>query len=49
VGRRKFLEPLYGEMMETGKTHMAADIYHKYRANYHPLAQVTLDKLIDKK
>lgn len=46
VGRRKFLTPLYTEMMETGKEEMAKSIYEKARANYHPLAQRTLDELI---
>lgn len=46
VGRRKFLEPLYEEMMATGKQQMAKDIYNKYRMNYHPLAQMTLDKTV---
>ncbi len=46
VGRRKFLTPLYKEMMETGKADMAKAIYEKSRANYHPLAQTTLDELI---
>lgn len=46
VGRRKFLEPLYEEMMATGKQQMAKNIYNKYRMNYHPLAQTTLDKLV---
>lgn len=46
VGRRKFLEPLYEEMMNTGKEAMARDIYTKYRANYHPLAQGTFDKSV---
>lgn len=46
VGRRKFIEPLYEKMMETGKQDMAKEIYGKYRMNYHPLAQTTLDKMI---
>jgi len=46
VGRRKFLEPLYEEMMATGKEEMARRIYTQYRVNYHPLAQMTLDKLV---
>jgi leukotriene A-4 hydrolase/aminopeptidase len=46
VGRRKFLEPLYEEMVNSGKKDMAKTIYSKYRMNYHPLAQTTLDKLI---
>jgi leukotriene-A4 hydrolase len=49
VGRRKFLEPLYGEMMKTGKVEMAKRLYSKYRLNYHPLAQESLDKLVLKK
>ena len=48
VGRRKFLEPLYEEMMSTGKQDMAKHIYEKYKMNYHPLAQSTLDKFINK-
>ncbi len=50
VGRRKFLEPLYGEMMKTpaGQA-MAHRIYDKYRKNYHPLAQESLDKMMAKK
>ncbi len=50
VGRRKFLEPLYGEMMKTPHgTEMAKRLYAKYRKNYHPLAQESLDKMIMKK
>jgi len=50
VGRRKFLEPLYGEMMKTPKgEEMAKRLYQKYRNNYHPLAQESLDKLVLKK
>jgi len=46
VGRRKFLEPLYKQMMNTGKQEMAKRIYKQYRQNYHPLAQETLDKMM---
>jgi len=46
VGRRKFLEPLYGEMMRTGKQEMAREIYRKYRMNYHPMAQGALDRIV---
>ena len=46
VGRRKFLEPLYKEMMLTGKQDMAKRIYKAYRQNYHPLAQESLDKIV---
>ncbi len=49
VGRRKFLEPLYGEMIKTPKGKaMAKRIYQKYRMNYHPLAQESLDKMMSK-
>ncbi len=46
VGRQKFLEPLYGEMMEKSKAEMAKRIYAKYRQNYHPLTQAKLDKIV---
>ncbi len=47
VGRRKFLEPPYGEMMKTAKNApLAKQLYAKYRKNYHPLAQEGLDKLM---
>lgn len=49
VGRRKFLTPLYTEMMKSPEhAAMAHSIYGKYRGNYHPLAQETLDKIINK-
>jgi len=46
VGRQKFLLPLYGEMMERGEQELARQTYKKYRANYHPLTQVKLDKVV---
>ncbi|HXS35313.1 MAG TPA: M1 family metallopeptidase [Flavipsychrobacter sp.] len=46
VGREKFLQPLYGEMMKTGKQEMAKSLYAKYRVNYHPLAQASIDKIV---
>jgi len=47
VGRRKFLTPLYKEMMKTpaGKA-MAIDIYAKARPNYHYVAQQTMDEFV---
>lgn len=48
VGRQKFLQPLYGKMMETSQPEMAARIYDKYRENYHPLTQAKLDKIVRK-
>ena len=50
VGRRKFLEPLYGEMMKRpAGVDMAKRLYGRFRNNYHPLAQESLDKIVMKK
>jgi aminopeptidase N len=50
VGRRKFLEPLYGEMMKSATTQaMAKTLYNKYRKNYHPIAQESLDEKVNGK
>jgi hypothetical protein len=50
VGRRKFLEPLYGAMMQRDKGRdMAKDLYTKYRNNYHPLAQESIYKILTQK
>lgn len=47
VGRRKFLTPLYSEMMKTPKgQEMARRIFNRYHQNYHPLAQESLGKLV---
>ena len=48
VGRRKFLIPLYGEMAKTnsGLT-MARNIYAKARPNYHYVAVVTIDEMLN--
>ena len=47
VGRRKFLRPLYKELIKTpaGKT-WAKEIYAKVRGNYHPVAQGTIDEML---
>lgn len=47
VGRRKFLEPLYGELIKTeaGKAR-ARDIYKKARGNYHRVAVDTIDEML---
>jgi leukotriene-A4 hydrolase len=47
VGRQKFLEPLYTEMVKTGQADLAKSIYTKYRQNYHPLTQAKLDKIVN--
>ncbi len=47
TGRRKFLSPIYSEMIKTGegKT-MALAIYEKARPNYHFVATNTLDEML---
>lgn len=47
VGRRKFIQPLYVEMMKQEATQgMAKEIYAKSRANYHSVAYNTLDEIV---
>jgi aminopeptidase N len=48
VGRQKFLEPVYDELMKTGQHALAERIYAQYRKNYHPLTQARLDKIVRK-
>lgn len=47
VGRRKFLRPLYGEMIKTpeGKE-WAKRVYAKARPNYHPVTYNTIDAML---
>lgn len=47
VGRRKFLRPLYGEMIKTpeGKE-WARKVYAKARPNYHPVSYNTIDAML---
>ncbi|ELR72928.1 Aminopeptidase [Fulvivirga imtechensis AK7] len=47
TGRRKFLTPLYGELIKTeeGKK-MAQEIYKKARPNYHFVATNTIDEML---
>ncbi len=47
VGRRKYLKPLYEELVKTpeGKERARA-IYEKARAGYHPIAQNTIDGIV---
>jgi hypothetical protein len=48
TGRRKFLTPLYGELVKTDAgTRMAKTIYSKARPNYHFVATNTLDKMLE--
>lgn len=47
VGRRKFLRPLYKQMIKTpGGKEWAKRIYVKARANYHPVSYTTIDELL---
>ncbi len=50
VGRRKFIRPLYQELIKTpqGRAHANA-IYAKARAGYHPIAQASIDEVLKKK
>ena len=47
IGRRKFLMPLYTELMKTpaGRSRAKA-IYAKARPFYHPIAVESVDKLL---
>ena len=47
VGRRKFLRPLYTDLMKTPEgQERAHGIYAKARAGYHPIAQATVDSIV---
>jgi leukotriene-A4 hydrolase len=47
VGRRKFLKPLYSELMKTPEgRERALRIYKRARSGYHPIAQTTLDTIV---
>jgi aminopeptidase N len=47
VGRRKFLKPLYTELMKSAEgATMARAIYAKARPGYHPIAQNTIDGIV---
>jgi leukotriene-A4 hydrolase len=49
VGRRKFLKPIYTELLKTPEGRQRAQrIYQHARPGYHPIAQNTLDALIGK-
>lgn len=49
VGRKKFLEPLYSEMMKTekGKT-LAREIFEKAKPNYHPQTAEKIESILKK-
>ena len=47
VGRRKFLRPLYSELMKTAAGQaLARRIYARARPGYHPIARATIDELV---
>jgi len=47
VGRRKFLKPLYTELVKTEAGRLRAmSIYRKARPGYHPIAIATLDEIL---
>jgi len=49
VGRRKFLKPLYLELLKTPEgASRAREIYRKARPGYHPIAQNTIDGIVDR-
>ena len=49
VGRRKFIRPLYQELVNTPDgLQRAQSIYRKARPGYHPISQITVDDLIAK-
>jgi hypothetical protein len=50
VGRRKFIVPLYKELMaHPYSVPVAKQWYQVFRNNYHPLAQESLDKIVGAK
>ena len=48
VGRRKFLKPIYSELMKTPEGQARARaIYAQARPGYHPIAQATIDGIVN--
>ena len=47
VGRRKFVRPLYTDLMKTPEgQERAKRIYARARAGYHPITQRTVDAIV---
>lgn len=47
IGRRKFVKPLYEELVKTPEgTAQAKAIYAKARPGYHPITQTTVDEIL---
>ena len=50
VGRRKFVRPLFEELVKTPEGRKRAEaIYAKARPGYHPITAGTVDKIISAK
>lgn len=49
VGRRKFLTPLYGRMVESDQKELAQRIYRKAKSGYHSVSSNTISALLDAK
>jgi aminopeptidase N len=48
VGRRKFLRPIYSELMKSPEGQaLARRVYARARPTYHPIAQATLDAIVN--
>jgi leukotriene-A4 hydrolase len=48
VGRRKYVQPLYGELAKTpAGAETALRIYGRARPGYHPVTQAAVDKILD--
>ena len=48
IGRRKFIKPLYEELVKTNAgRRRARDIYRKARPGYHPIAVDTVDRIVE--
>jgi hypothetical protein len=48
VGRRKFIVPLYEELVRTDQMDLALAIYERARPGYHSVATGTLDPLFSR-
>lgn len=50
IGRRKFVKPLFEELVKTPEgTRRAAEIYTRARPGYHPITQATVDRILKEK
>jgi len=47
VGRGKFLYPLYGRLIETGRRDWAQAVFNEARPGYHPIAQGRIDAIFE--